>query len=190
MKVIVESIGPENHAGSRIAVETSAPISSKWLRRENRYLTFRCDSRKTFSHFCQPWSLREEIGQPRGIACELRPPVNPSHRVGRHRTPVVLVIMRKEFRFVGSHVDVDRAFRLARFASEAQVERLANMFVLPASGQRIPLEHFEKKSCASTRRMHLLMRDHIARTHRAACGLAAFADSDTAGHRVRETVLV
>ena len=58
------------------------------------------------------------------------------------RPRTALVIVRKKLRSVSGDVYVNRALTLAAFARQAQVERFLYMFILPASAQRIALQHF------------------------------------------------
>ena len=116
--------------------------------------------------------------------------MNQSHRVRGPRADTALVVVRQELGLVRSHVHVHGAFAFAAFAREAQVERLFHMFVAPAAGERIALQHLEQHPCAAACRVLLLARDTIAGAHRAALLSPALADADTPRRREREAAAI
>src|SRR4030095_13299456 len=106
------------------------------------------------------------------------------------RTPPSLVVMGQELGFVGGDVDADGTLGPASLAREAEIERLLDVLVLPAIGERIASQHLEQQVRAAARRMRLLARHLVTRTHRAAVVAAAFPDADAAERREREAATV
>ena len=106
------------------------------------------------------------------------------------RASLALVIMRQKFCFVRGEIHVRRAFRLAGLAGEAQVERLLDLFVLPAAVDHLALQQFEEHVRASARAVLLFERHHVAGAHRAAVQLAAGAEADASRGGVRERAAI
>ena len=82
------------------------------------------------------------------------------------------MVVRQEFRFVRSNVDIDRALALAALAGKAEVEGLAHGLVAPAVLHEFALQHLEQQMRSPPRTVHLLARDLVARAHRPGIGLA------------------
>src|SRR5687768_13938481 len=99
------------------------------------------------------------------------------------RSRALFEVVRKELRLVGGHVDADWTFGLARFAREAQIQRVLDFFTLPSVSNGLSTKHFEQKMRATAGRMLLVTRDHVTWAHRAFARLAAFAHSDAAKRR-------
>ena len=126
----------------------------------------------------------DRVGQPRSRRREPRPAIDHAERVGVERPPRCLRSSARGTRRVGRDVDVGRALGLAGLARQAQVERLLDVFVLPrVRRRRSPLQHLEQQVRAAARAVLLLERGHVARAHRAAVVLAAFAEADAAQRR-------
>src|SRR5579859_1415987 len=96
-------------------------------------------------------------------------------------------MMSEEFCLVRRHVDVHRAFGLAGFAGEAEVERVFDVAALPAAVQRIAAQHFKEQAGAAAGGVLLFLRRHIAGAHSAASLVfAALAYADAAGGDLRK----
>src|SRR5437016_10024847 len=95
-------------------------------------------------------------------------------------SPFVFVIVRQKLRFVGCNIDVCRAFRLAGFARETELQGFLNVFVFPAVAYHLALEHLKKHVSASPSAVFFVQRHHITRAHRAAITLPARAEPDAA----------
>ncbi len=98
--------------------------------------------------------------------------------------------MGKELGLVGRHVDVDRAFALAALAGEAEVERLLDGLIAPASLDRTAAHHLEQQVGPSPGRVLLLVQYHVAGAHGARIQLPALSDADTTHRGARETPFV
>src|SRR5688572_9217723 len=94
--------------------------------------------------------------------------------------------MREELGLVGGHIDADRAFGLACLARETEIQRLLELLALPAARDRLAAQHLEEEMGAAARRVLLVPRHHVARTHRPFTGLPALADADAAQRGSRD----
>ena len=95
---------------------------------------------------------------------------------------MLLVVVRHEFGFVSSHVNIDRTLAFASLAAQTEVEGFLNVLVLPPGFQFFALQHLKEKMSASTRGVLLFQGHHVARTHHAFILPSALANSD-ATHR-------
>src|SRR5688572_26650750 len=96
--------------------------------------------------------------------------------------------MRKELGLVGGHVGVRGAIAAAAFAAEAPVERLAHLGARPAVGDHLAAQHLGEQARAAARRIALLVRGAVARTHGAAASAAALSHADAVLGGAREAV--
>src|SRR5205807_8353776 len=112
------------------------------------------------------------------------------HRIGRPWSNPLLVVVREELGLVGGHVDLDGAIALASFARETEIQRLPHVVVAPAARQRLAFEHLEEQPRASAARVLLVVRDAIARAHRAIVLAAALADAYATGRRKRKAAAI
>src|SRR6185503_15186423 len=99
-------------------------------------------------------------------------------------------MMCQKFRFIGGHVHADWAFALAGLAGQAEIERVFQIFVLPAALKRFTTQHFKKQARASAGGALFFARGHVAGTHGAAVVLAALAYADAAQRSLRKMALV
>src|SRR5579863_3645815 len=84
--------------------------------------------------------------------------------------------MREELGLVGRHVDVDRTIALAALARQAQVERLLHIFIAPAIGENVAVQHLPQLTSTAARRVFLFVGHHEAGTHGVvACSLSLLA---------------
>jgi len=58
--------------------------------------------------------------------------------------------MGQKFGFVGGHIHVDGTLALAGFASQAEIERIFQVFILPAVFEGLTAQHFKEQARAST----------------------------------------
>src|SRR5689334_5363595 len=116
--------------------------------------------------------------------------MNPAHRVRRARAQTPFVVVREKLRLVRRHVDLHRTLALAAFTRKTQVERFLDGVAFPAVFDRLAADHFAEQTGTTTRRMLLLERDHVTRTHRSAMMSTANAGADATLCRLRKTVLV
>src|SRR6185369_7001463 len=108
-------------------------------------------------------------------AGQAHPSVSEAEGVGRARPEPALVVVGEELGLVGRHVDLHRAFPLARLAGEAEVERLLDLPVAPAAPERIPFQHLEEQAGPAAGRVLLLPGHPVARAHGAGVLLPAVA---------------
>src|ERR1051326_7428198 len=99
-------------------------------------------------------------------------------------------MMREELGLISGHVDVDRTFRLAGLAGQAEIERIFDISTLPAAVERVALEHFKEQAGAAASGMLLLFCGHVAGAHGAAgLNFAALAYADAARGDLREVAV-
>src|SRR5258708_35192909 len=85
-----------------------------------------------------------------------RQPVCESKNVMLERMQAALVALGKELRFVGGHVYLHWAFRLAGLATEAKIERLMNGLAFESFFAQCSGQHLPKQPCAAARGVLLL----------------------------------
>src|SRR5208337_3839096 len=148
LKIIVESIHPQNDVTilrwpaifckSRYII-FSRP-SAKRGGRECRYLPLWRETQNAFDNVAQAGGGNEEVRHARRKRGEPRPLIDHAESVRTNWAEPAYVVVRQEFGLIRRYVDVDRALRLAGFASEAQVEGFLYIFIPPAIPQHFALE--------------------------------------------------
>src|SRR5438552_8564808 len=121
---------------------------------------------------CGAWSERRQ----------LRPAVDASKKMSMQGPGLAFVIMRKEFGAIGGDIHVRGAFRFARLAGKAKIERLLHMLISPGIADYLALQQLEKHVGAPASAVLLLHRDHVTGTHRAGMRFPAFSQA-YAAHR-------
>ena len=137
-----------------------------------------------------PGKLRHCVGDAGSKATPGAPSDESNPCVGVAGPQPVLVIVRQELGFVRRHVHVHRTIALASLAGEAQIERVENLFALPAVADHVAVHHLEKQAGAAARGMFFFHRGAVTRAHGALFLTPAFADADAPQRRMRETALV
>ena len=155
-------------------------LAQLWKVERASWGILRCGARcKTLcKRWRNPGALLKKLRQPRNVGPQLRPAVDHAEGISMQRTPLVFIIMGQKFRLVRGHIHVGRAFRLARLARQAQVQRFLDVLVLPAVAHDFALQHFKEHVRAPARAVLFLERDHVARAHRTAVVFAALAETD------------
>src|SRR6202171_1385051 len=97
-----------------------------------------------------------------------RPSIDHPKGICSKRASLPLVIVREKFGLVCRNVAVRRAFRFARFAREAQIERFLDVLVFPAAAQHFALQQLTQKVRAPARAVFFFSRGHVTRAHCAA----------------------
>ena len=134
--------------------------------------------------------MTEKIGDAWYRRCKSRPTIDFSKRVCPQRPALALIVVRKEFRSVGSNIDIRRALGLARFAGETQIERFFDVLVFPAVAKDFALQQFKEKVRTPTRTVFLLSRGHITWAHGSAVALSARSKPDAAQRGVCERAAI
>ena len=109
-----------------------------------------------------------ERGSERTVAGE---PVSEAEDVVMQRMQAALVMLREELRFVGGHVHLNGALRLAGFATQAEVECFVHGLALESFFAQTPGKHLPEQVGAAARGVLLLAGGAIAGAHHAAAVL-------------------
>ena len=125
-----------------------------------------------------PRHVEEHVAQTGCQRSQSGPQIDETERVGMDWSPVVRVVVRKKFRAVRRNVHIGRAFCLARFARQAEVERLFDRLAVPACANDFALKKFKERMSTASRAVRLLECNHVAWTHRAGIVLAALSKTD------------
>lgn len=72
----------------------------------------------------------------------MRQPIHEAKCIVLQRPQALAVVVRQELGLVCRHVHIDRALALARLTRQAQIQRLANAFVVPVGSQHLALHQF------------------------------------------------
>src|ERR1700744_2477484 len=116
--------------------------------------------------------------------------MNKPHQVGMSWTKSAFIIMGQEFGFVGRHVNVHGAIRLATFARQAKVQAFLYFLAVPAVTNNFTLEHLKEQPSTAPCGMAFLSRHHVARAHRARITSPTSADATATQQVFREIVPV
>ena len=191
MKVVAECIGPENHWRTiSIAQRALAEPRSECLCGKRRHVALLGDAAKPLRQLRRQRRAADKIHQPRRDASHSGPALDQSHGVGGAGTRAVFIVVGQKFRFVGGHVHVDGALALAGLAGKTKIERIFQVFILPALFERFTAQHFKEQARASASGMLLFARGHVAGTHGATVIFAALAHSDAAQRGLRKMSVV
>src|SRR6185437_9425557 len=146
MKVVVPRIRPQEHPRlTGVPDGAIAEPRSECLRRETRDPPLRRHRGERLRDTSQPPRLREEVGDPRHVRRDARPPVHEPERVVCNWPHTTVEVMCEELRLVSRHIDVDGTLAPATLARQAQVERFTHRLVAPALLERVSLEHLEQQ---------------------------------------------
>src|SRR5688500_14986713 len=156
---------------------------------ESRQLPLRCDAHCRLQETCEWPDGRQPVHESRRDRRRGGPPIEMAEQMGAEWPEASFIVVSEKLRLVRGHVHADRAFRLARLARQAEVERVLDLVALPAIGDRLAAQHFEEQMGAATGRVLLVARGHVTRTHGAFAGLAAFADADAPKRRAADAAL-
>src|SRR6185312_11580165 len=167
-EVIVERVCPQNHSlictrMSPWATFTEPPPKS--LRRKFRNLALHRHSCCNPGQMAQSRSLCHQVHHPWPDRSQSRPLIHQPECIRISRTQTAFPVMRQELRLVCSDVHVHRAIAFAPFAGKTQVERFLYVFIPPAVGYDISVQHFPEVVGAATRCVPLFVRHHEAWTH-------------------------
>ncbi len=113
------------------------------LRREKGDLPLGRYAAKHFEDTSEQRRMRKRIHHIRHERGKPGPTVDPAHGISMARSDAVFIVVVKEFRFVGRHIDVHRAVAFATFARETEVERFLHGVAAPTGIERITFEHFK-----------------------------------------------
>src|SRR5215467_2017115 len=107
-----------------------------------------------------------------------RPQINVAESQRIERARVGFIIVREEFGFVGGDVDARRTVALAALAGEAEIERVLDLFTLPAIFDDFTLCHLPQQVGTAASGVFFFASGAEAWTHHTAFVAAALAYSD------------
>src|SRR5690242_18796259 len=134
--------------------------------------------------------MRQSIDESRRKRREPGPAMNVAHRIACARAQPSFVIVREKLGLVSRHIDLHGTLALASLTRQTQIERFLDCFALPAVADRFAPDHLAEQTRTAARRVLLLERDHVARTHRAAAMTPAHTRADATLGRFGEAVFV
>ena len=192
--MIGERVRPQHDGAPLACPARSLPRRSTKLRGEGlggkpRHLARARDVTYALGDPAQPGRVGDEIGDPGRNPGQTGPLVDEPHRIRGTRPQSPLVVVRKELRLVGSHVDPNGALALAGLARETKIEGSAHVVVSPAIAVPAP-KHLVKEMGAPARGVLLLAQNHEARAHGPAVQAAALAHADASFGGAQEAAVI
>src|SRR5450759_377163 len=150
MKIIVECVRPQNDVvfPGRCCVSVCSSQSRDALllgptlesgTSKPRHAPLRRQMQYALQDVPETRRIGKEICKPRNIRSELRPAIDHAKSVSMQWPALVFIIVSQEFRLVRGYIHVRRAFRLARFAGQAQVEGFLDVLVFPTVTHHLTL---------------------------------------------------
>src|SRR5699024_10491153 len=120
---------------------------------------------RRFGYAAQTRGMRKKVSYLWYPGGQPRPPVNPPKGISRAGTHIVLIIVREELAFIGSHIHLYGTVTLASFAGQTQIQCLFDRLVIPVVCYEVPLQHLKQHARATARGILFFARHHIAGTH-------------------------
>src|SRR5262249_8372543 len=144
-KIIVKRIDPEqNRLAGFVSQSPLLKPVSKTPFCEGRKLTLLCDP-SHFLGYIGKRALQQSVYSSGPDGSDAAPHWKQPHGVGSSGPQSSLVVMRKKFRFICSHINLYGTILFASFARETQIESLLYSFFLPAIGDHVSLEHLKQQ---------------------------------------------